>query len=136
MTRLLIGLMLSVYILLLGGYSHTCHQSASFSPGKYFLNLTANEFPDNTHCDEDQFRNPTPPDAREAYEKVKGLEAQEDEDTQSFRKQHLLFRLILTSFFADANRLTAVHPEEPLPFCPHFSYASPAQFIVQRVIRI
>lgn len=128
--------MLSVYILLIGGYSHTCCQPASFSPGKYFLNLTANEFPDDTHCEEDQFTSPQPPDAREASEKVKAVEIQEDEDAQSFRKQHLYCKFLITSIFTHLTWHTAIYPEPALPLCRHFSHASPDKYIVQRVIRI
>lgn len=129
--------MLSVYILLLGGYSHSYCPPDSFTPGKYFQNLTADEFPADTHCEEaDQFANPAPTDAREASEKLKAVEIQEDEDSQTFRKQQLFARLLVVAFFADANRLAAIFPQPELPFCPHFSYASPEKFIVHRVIRI
>ncbi|WP_126245041.1 hypothetical protein [Chitinophaga rhizosphaerae] len=136
MTRLLIGFMLTAYMLLLGGYSHSCCQAARFSPGKYFQNLTADDMPADTHCEEDQFTPSTPPDAREGFEKTKAVEIQEDEDAQNFRKQQLFCKILITAIFTDVNRLPSISPQLPLPFCQHFSYASADKFIVQRVIRI
>lgn len=126
-----------MYMLLLGGYSHTFLQFSRYSPGKHFEHLATDDMdvsPDT--CDEARIETTGQPDARRASEKVKAIEVRDEEETSVFRKRFEFGKSIITMFFTLANRFNACCPTSPLPLCSHFSYAAADKFIVQCVFRI
>lgn len=129
MTRLLIGFILSLYVLLPGGLAHGFSLEKTFE-GSARARFFAEQLDAAQICATDA------PGARKARDKVKAIEIQEDEDPGSSRKDPAARKPRIIFYIAPVDSYTTCGAESQLPFCEHFSYAASPKFIMHRVIRI
>ncbi|WP_298741492.1 hypothetical protein [uncultured Chitinophaga sp.] len=136
MMRVLIKLLLSICVLLLGGYALSCHNTTGYYPKKVFdksphIHYTCSRY------EEAQVSKTPPPKTKKGREKIKAIEIEEeDEDPTLFRKYSETGNTLIA--FINTHIPTSVYPsfEGALPFCEHFSYFSSYKFIIHLVIRI
>ncbi|MBO9154731.1 hypothetical protein ACFOTA_21135 [Chitinophaga sp. GCM10012297] len=67
--------------------------------------------------------------------KAKAVEIEEEENELSLFSKHLESYHFWRSFFDDQSDASG-DPDDPLPFCEHFSFYSSYKFIIHLVIRI
>lgn len=67
--------------------------------------------------------------------KPKAVEIEEEEDELSLFSKHLESYHFWLSFF-DSLPAVSGNPDDPLPFCEHFSFYSSYKFIIHLAIRV
>lgn len=130
--RMLIRFLLLVCFLSLGGYVQAC-PTCLYHATEKVCHRAANEI----HCsgsrsEEEQLSRTPLPGTRKADHKIKAVEIQEDDESDSNKKNQGAEYTSFSSYSGDIHQ----HLTSRLPFCKHFSYSSAQKFIINRVIRI
>lgn len=134
--RVLIKLLLSLCVLLLGGYALICHNVIGYSPKKVFdrsphLHYVCFQY------DNARISKLPAPKTKKGTEKIKAIEIEEEDEESALFRKYVLNGTPLIGY------LTTFDPSPvyqyfkgSLPFCEHFSYISSYKFIIHLVIRI
>lgn len=131
----LIGMMLWVFVLLPGGYTHATRSAVRIMPGGHLGELNGGGHGAVSY-NILRFRKSGSHDAGNPSDEIQAVEIPEEDRTPVFRKPLILQKLIISGFYPPHNHFSSIRPPSPLPFFPQASCASPGIYIVQRVIRV
>lgn len=134
MMRFLVGLFLSLYFFLLGGYAHSYRHIIGFFPGKN-CEASLQDKPAVQNGEALIFKAAVPSTEKRS-EKIKAVEIEDDDESVPLKKYADTGNCNITFLNALAPSYICYYLKDRLPFCEHFSYCSSDKFIINRVIRV
>lgn len=134
--RVLIKILLSLCVLLLGGYALTCHNVIGYSPKKVFDRSPQIHYVCFQY-DKAQISKSPAPKTKKGREKIKAIEIEEEDEESALFRKYLETGSPLIAFLNGFDPSSVYqYFKGSLPFCEHFSYISSFKFIIHLVIRI